>query len=74
MILSYYYNNGFPDAAFDWTQTPGEGAHRVNLKYTLNAGKRVYVRSVLLRDRTCPLSRNSSREKSCGFSAPTSIR
>jgi outer membrane protein assembly complex protein YaeT len=49
MILSYYYNNGFPDAAFDWTQTPGEGAHRVNLKYTLNAGKRVYVRSVLLR-------------------------
>jgi outer membrane protein assembly complex protein YaeT len=49
MILSYYYNNGYPDAAFDWTQTPGEGANRVNLKYTLNAGKRVYVRSVLLR-------------------------
>ena len=22
-ILSYYYNNGYPDATFDWTQTPG---------------------------------------------------
>jgi len=48
-ILGYYYNNGYPDATFDWTQTPGEGANRVNLKYTLHAGKRVYVRSVLLR-------------------------
>lgn len=49
MILSYYYNNGFPDATFDWTQTAGDAAHRVNLKYTLHPGKRVYVRSVLLR-------------------------
>src|ERR1700722_8088806 len=48
-ILSYYYNNGYPDATIDWTQTPGEGANRINLKYTLHAGKRVYVRSVLLR-------------------------
>lgn len=49
MILSYYYNNGYPDATFEWTQTPGEGSNRVNLKYTLHPGKRVYVRSVLLR-------------------------
>lgn len=48
-ILSYYYNNGYPDARFDWTQTPGEGAYRVDLKYMLQLGKRVYVRSVLLR-------------------------
>jgi outer membrane protein insertion porin family len=48
-ILGYFYNNGYPDATFDWTQTPGEGANRVNLKYTLHPGKRVYVRSVLLR-------------------------
>jgi outer membrane protein assembly complex protein YaeT len=48
MILSYYYNSGYPDATFDWTQTPG-GANRVNLKYTLHPGKRVYVRGVLLR-------------------------
>jgi outer membrane protein insertion porin family len=48
-ILGYYYNNGYPDATFDWTQTPGDGPNRVNLKYTLHPGKRVYVRSVLLR-------------------------
>ncbi len=49
MILSYFYNNGYPDAAFFATQTPGDGPYRVNLKYTLNIGKRVYVRAVLLR-------------------------
>lgn len=49
LMLSYYYNNGYPDATFDWTQTPGDGPNRVNLKYILRAGKRVYVRSVLLR-------------------------
>jgi outer membrane protein insertion porin family len=48
-ILSYYYNNGYPDATFEWTQTPGEAPNRVNLKYVLNLGRRVYVRSVLLR-------------------------
>jgi len=49
LILGYYYNNGYPDATFEWTQTPGDGPNRVNLKYTLHTGKRVYVRSVLLR-------------------------
>jgi outer membrane protein insertion porin family len=49
MMLSYYYNNGYPDATFDWTQTPGDTPNRVNLKYALRPGKRVYVRSVLLR-------------------------
>lgn len=48
-ILSYYYNNGYPDATFDWNQTPGDGENRVNLKYIVHPGKRVYVRSVLLR-------------------------
>jgi outer membrane protein insertion porin family len=48
-ILSYYYNNGYPDATFDWTQTPGDGDHRANLKYVVHPGQRVYVRSVLLR-------------------------
>jgi outer membrane protein insertion porin family len=48
-ILGYYYNNGYPDAAFDFAQTPGDGPNRANLKYTLRLGKRVFVRSVLLR-------------------------
>ena len=45
-ILSYYYNNGYPDAAFDWTQSPGPSAYRVNLVYKISPGKREYVRSV----------------------------
>jgi outer membrane protein insertion porin family len=48
-ILSYYYNNGYPDAVFDWTQTPGPVEHRVNLTYQMKTGKREYVRSVLVR-------------------------
>ncbi len=47
--MGFYYNNGYPDATFDWSQTPVAGANKVNLKYTLRPGKRVYVRSVLLR-------------------------
>ena len=48
-ILSYYYNNGYPDAAFDWSQTPGPSDYRVDLTYAITPGKRVYVRSVIVR-------------------------
>ncbi len=48
-ILSYYYNNGYPDAAFDWSQAPGPSEYRVDLTYTISPGKRVYVRSVIVR-------------------------
>jgi len=48
-ILSYYFNNGYPDAAFDWTQTTGSADYRVNLTYTIRTGKRQYVRNVLVR-------------------------
>ncbi len=48
-ILSYYFNNGYPDAAFDWTQTDGPSEYRVNLTYQMKTGKREYVRSVLIR-------------------------
>jgi len=48
-ILSYYFNNGYPDAAFDWTQTAGSSEYRVNLTYTVRTGKREYVRSILVR-------------------------
>ncbi len=48
-ILSYYFNNGYPDATFDWTQTPGPAEHSVNLAYQMKTGKREYVRSVLVR-------------------------
>ena len=48
-ILSYYYNNGYSDAAFDWSQTPGTEPHRVNLRYIIHTGKREYARAVLVR-------------------------
>jgi outer membrane protein insertion porin family len=47
-ILGYYFNNGYPDAAFEWTQTPGSSAYRLNLVYTISTGKREYVRSVIV--------------------------
>ena len=48
-ILSYYYNNGYPDAVFDWEQTPAAEPHHVNLRYIIRTGKRVYTRAVLVR-------------------------
>ncbi|MEQ1947700.1 MAG: POTRA domain-containing protein [Bryobacteraceae bacterium] len=48
-ILGYYLNNGFPDATFDWTQTPSEKANRVDLHFVIRAGERRYVRDVLVR-------------------------
>jgi len=48
-ILSYYYNNGYADAAFDWSQTPEADPHRVNVRYTVTTGKREYTRAVLVR-------------------------
>ena len=48
-ILSYYFNNGYPDATFDWTESPGTLEFRVNVTYTVRTGKREYVRNVLVR-------------------------
>lgn len=48
-ILGYYFNNGYPDATFDYTETPGESPTRVNLKFVIHPGKRQYVRNVLVR-------------------------
>ena len=48
-ILGYYYNNGYFDAAFDWSQTPAAGPDTVNLRYTVRPGKREYVRGILVR-------------------------
>jgi outer membrane protein assembly complex protein YaeT len=49
LILTYYFNNGYPDAAFDWTQNPGEADGYVDLKFTVTLGKRQFVRGVLVR-------------------------
>ncbi len=48
-ILSYYFNNGYSDATFDWTQTPGPRASKVDLKFDIQPGKRQYIRGILVR-------------------------
>ena len=48
-VLSYYYNRGYPDATFDWTQAPAGTPNRLDLRYTIHPGARQFVRRVLVR-------------------------
>ncbi len=47
-VLAFYLNNGYPEATFDWSQTPGDAERRVKLRYTVHPGDRQYVRDVLI--------------------------
>ena len=47
-VLAYYFNNGFPNATFDWNQTPAGEAFRVNLRYLVQPGQRQVVRRVVV--------------------------
>ncbi len=47
-ILDYYYNNGYPEAKFEFTSTPAEEPQRMNLKFIVTPGRRVYVRDVVV--------------------------
>jgi outer membrane protein insertion porin family len=49
LILAYFLNNGYPNAAFDFSQSPGSLANRVRLRYTVRPGERQFVRDVLVR-------------------------
>jgi outer membrane protein assembly complex protein YaeT len=46
VVLTYYYEHGFPDAKFksSWVQT---APHHVDVTYTVTEGNRVYVRRVI---------------------------
>ncbi len=46
-ILNYYFNNGYPDAAFDATVRPSSIPNRMDLVFTIKPGNRQYVRRVL---------------------------
>jgi len=52
-ILTYFFNYGYPDAKFSWTQAVGssEGPREglVDLEFTIQTGERQYVRGVLVR-------------------------
>jgi len=45
-IMAQYYENGFPDATFEWSATPAS-SNRVNVVYTIREGGREFVREVL---------------------------
>lgn len=47
-ILDYYFDNGYPAAKFEFTATPAEEPHRVDLKFIVTSGERVYVRDILV--------------------------
>jgi outer membrane protein assembly complex protein YaeT len=47
-MLSYYHNNGYPDAAIEIASTPDQAARRVSLRYQVREGRRLYVRDVLV--------------------------
>jgi len=47
-ILVFYFTNGFPNASFEWSSTPGPQPNQVDLKFTVHEGPRQFVRGVLL--------------------------
>ena len=46
-ILTEYFGEGFPNATFEWSSTPGPAPQRVNLKFQIVEGQRRFVRQVL---------------------------
>ena len=48
-ILAYFFNNGYSEASFDWSQTSSGIADRANLHYAVRLGQREYVRDLLVR-------------------------
>src|SRR6185437_10214159 len=47
-ILDYYYNNGYPNATFEFTAKAGSGPRQEALEFVVNPGKREFVRNVLV--------------------------
>jgi outer membrane protein assembly complex protein YaeT len=48
-VLTYYFNNGYSDAAFDWTAAPGPSPTQVHLTFTIDLGEQHFVRRILIR-------------------------
>ncbi len=47
-ILSYYYNNGYPNAAFDWKIEKLPAEHKVKLHIMISERRREFVRASLI--------------------------
>lgn len=48
-VLGWYFNNGYPEAAFDATVAPAEAPFRMIVRYQVREGRRNFVRDVLVR-------------------------
>lgn len=48
-ILTYFYNAGYADASFNWTQTTAGEDGFVNLNFAIEPGEVQYVRDILVR-------------------------
>jgi outer membrane protein insertion porin family len=46
--LNYYFNNGYPSASFEWSQSPGDAPHTVALRFAIEERQRVNVRGALV--------------------------
>jgi outer membrane protein assembly complex protein YaeT len=47
-IQTKYFENGFPQATFDWSWKPAAEKYRVDLVYVIHEGQQQYVREVLV--------------------------
>jgi outer membrane protein assembly complex protein YaeT len=47
-ILDYYFNNGYPQAKFEFMSMPAAEANQMNLTFIVTPGPRVFVRDVLV--------------------------
>lgn len=47
-ILSYYYNNGYPNATLDVISTQGPGPRQMALKFVVTENRRQYVKGVIV--------------------------
>lgn len=47
-ILNYYFDNGYPNATFEYEITRAANPDRVSLKYVVTPGERKFVRNVIV--------------------------
>ncbi len=51
-ILNYFFNNGYQNATFDWTQTSGPVPTQVDLHFVVQPGKQQFLRTIIVRGLT----------------------
>ncbi|MGC2656552.1 MAG: BamA/TamA family outer membrane protein, partial [Bryobacteraceae bacterium] len=47
-LLNYFYNDGYPNAAFEYYVDPASKPNQVDLRYVLRPGERKYVRGLIV--------------------------